>query len=139
MNIYLASPFFEPKELELVRQTEKILEERGFHVFSPQQHEYRGAEIGSRVWAEEIFKMDRDAIRACDVLLAVYHGGYGDTGTAWECGYACAIGKPVVVVHVGEDANLMITESAAANINWEELPEYDFENLPDRRYGGQIF
>ena len=139
MRIYLASPFFQQKELEKVKETEIILTRRGIDFFSPRLHEVRDQEAGSPAWAEEVFRMDRDAIQECDRVLVLYHGGYGDTGTAWECGYAYAIGKPVVVVLLGDDANLMITGGSSSQISFAELETYDFETLPRRKYEGPVF
>ena len=93
----------------------------------------------SQKWSKATFQMDRDAIDSCDLVLLIYHGNYSDTGTAWECGYAYAKGKPVVVVHAGDSSNLMIHESAVANIRMEDLASYDFQELKEIRYSGKIF
>ena len=50
MKIYLASPFFNEKELENVKITEKILTERGFSLFSPRLNEVRTDEITQQSW-----------------------------------------------------------------------------------------
>ena len=53
-------------------------------------------------------------IGACDALVAVLDGPDADSGAAFEMGYACALGKPVVGVRTdyrpGADrgANLML-------------------------------
>ena len=139
MKIYLASPFFNETELAAVERAEQILRGRGFELFSPREHEMRDADPGSRAWAEAIFAMDRDAIDACDRMVVLNHGGYGDTGTAWECGYAYAKGIPAVIVHIGEDANLMVTEGSAANITLKDLEGYDFAAMPESPYQGSMF
>jgi nucleoside 2-deoxyribosyltransferase len=54
-------------------------------------------------------------------VVAVCDGAVADDGTAWECGYAVASGKPVYAlrtdrrwVAADEHVNLMIQESATA-------------------------
>lgn len=139
MKIYLASPFFTEKEIIPLEKTEKILRSRGFDVFSPREHEARsGALVGSPEWSREIFEMDKEAIHDCDCLLMLFHGLYSDSGTAWECGYAYAIGKPVIVVHLGEESNIMIHEGCHTNITAEELYEYDFGKMEKKIYKGKM-
>lgn len=38
----------------------------------------------------------RDALLACDIVVALLDGTQVDDGTAWEIGYACASNIPVV-------------------------------------------
>lgn len=138
-SIYLASPFFNDKENEILSQVETLMRERGMEIYSPREHEVREDKDTVPDWCKQTFLKDVAAINRCDCVLAIYHGNYSDSGTAWECGYAFALGKPVVALHVGEDSNLMIHESARANIKFEELPEYDFERLPKKVYTGKAF
>ena len=137
--IYLAGPFFNEEELTVIQRAEQILLERGFDIYSPRLHGDREHEFQSPQWSAETFRMDRDAIDESDLVLMIYHSNYSDTGTAWECGYAYAKGKPVVVVHVGESSNLMVHESAVANIRLEDLADYDFDTLEEVRYEGIMF
>jgi len=137
--IYIAGPFFNQDELDTIKEIEKILSGRGIMYFSPRLHDDPEHKPQTAEWSRAIFEMDRDAIEASDVVLVVYHGNYSDTGTAWECGYASAKGKPVVVVHLGDSSNLMVHESAVANITLEELEQYDFRKLEEKRYNGKMF
>ncbi|HAV91223.1 MAG TPA: nucleoside 2-deoxyribosyltransferase, partial [Eubacterium sp.] len=83
---------------------------------------------------------DVRGIDACDVVVALYYGGYSDSGTAWEIGYAHASHKPVVVVQLGEDSNLMIHEGCHTNLtSIEELESYDFDAMPRERFSGKMF
>ena len=142
-KLYLASPFFNDYELACVKRAEAILFSRGFEVFSPRLHEVRDKEVvGMAEWSRETFRSDRDNIDLSDVVVMLYHGAYSDSGTAWEAGYACGTGKPVVAVHTGHSgsaSNLMVHESAAANITLEELESYDFNALPNKPYSGEMF
>lgn len=140
MKIYLASPFFNKKELENVQLAEDILNSRGFEVFSPRLNEVRTEEnIGSPAWSKETFMNDRRFIDWADVVVMLYYGAYSDSGTAWECGYAFGTNTPVVVVHLGEESNLMIHEGCHTNITMDELAEYDFEMMPHKPYCGKMF
>jgi nucleoside 2-deoxyribosyltransferase len=62
------------------------------------------------------------ALDQADVVVACMDGPDPDSGTAWECGYAYAQGKPIVCYRtdfrssgdlLGAPYNLMLTESAA--------------------------
>lgn len=140
LNIYLASPFFTENELEYVAKAETILRNRNFDVYSPREHEIRDKEAGTPEWSKAIFEEDRVAIDKCDVVVLLYHGGYSDSGTAWECGYAYGTGKPVVVVQLGQNSNLMVHEGCRSNLtSVEELTDYDFENMPEYIYTGEMF
>ena len=140
MKIYLASPFFNEKELENVKIAEKILTERGFSLFSPRLNEVRTDENTQQSWwSKETFMNDKKYIDWADVVVMLYYGGYSDSGTAWECGYAYGTNTPVVVVQLGEDSNLMVHEGCHSNITLEELKTYDFEMLPTKPYKGKMF
>lgn len=138
-KIYLASPFFNEEENAWVENAENILRDRGFDVFSPREHEVRDTDVvGTIGWAYDTFYHDVKAIDNCDVVVILYHGNYSDSGTAWECGYAYAINKPVVCVQIGDLSNLMVHCSAVANITLEELKTYDFEKMPWIDYTGDM-
>ena len=137
--IYIAGPFFNNKELNVIQRVENILSGRGFEIFSPRLHDTDEYEPQTPEWSRHTFLMDRNAIDQCSHMVMVYHGNYSDTGTAWECGYAHALGKPIVAVHLGESSNLMVHESAIANISIEELENYDFNAMTEIRYSGRMF
>ena len=88
----------------------------------------------------KLFEMDRAAIEDADALVVLYYGNYSDTGTAWECGYAFAKGKPVILVYVDADAdsNLMMHCGCRANISLQDLKDYDFDTMPRSEYEGKM-
>jgi nucleoside 2-deoxyribosyltransferase len=139
MKIYLASPFFNDKELDILAQVEKILDEKGFTVFKPKDNQYTNLEMGSPLWSLATFNNDKKFIDWSDIVVAVYHGAYSDSGTAWEIGYAYGTQKPVVVVQVGESSNLMVHEGSHANVTLEELKDYNFDIMPSKVYEGKMF
>ncbi|WP_277587420.1 nucleoside 2-deoxyribosyltransferase [Psychrobacillus antarcticus] len=138
-RVYLASPFFNDKEIEYLEQVEKILEEKELKVFSPFRNPMaEQTQVGSRQWSIETFMNDIKYIKWSEIVVGIYHGNYSDSGTAWELGYAYATDKPVVLVHVGENSNLMVHEGSHANITLEELKDYDFEQLVSSFYSGEM-
>ena len=140
MKIYLASPFFNNEELKNVKKAEEILMKRGFQVFSPRLNEVRTDEnTQSALWSKETFMNDRRFIDWADAVVMLYYGGYSDSGTAWECGYAYGTHTPVVVVHLGNDSNLMVHEGSHSNIKLEDLATYDFDKMPALPYNGKMF
>lgn len=138
MRIYLASPFFNEKELTIVARAEELLRARGFCVYSPREHEVRDASVGTVAWSLATFNEDRKFIDWCDVVVMLYHGSYSDSGTAWECGYAYGTHKPVLVVQLGDSSNLMVHEGCHSNLTLEELATYDFEQMPTTPYTGAM-
>ena len=139
-KIYIASPFFNDEECAVLSRAEEILKGRGFDVFSPREHEVREGNVGDPIWSRETFLNDKAGIDWCDILVMLYWGNYSDSGTAWECGYAFATGKPVLVVQLGESSNLMIHEGSHTNLyGIEELEQYDFESMPKTAFTGTMF
>ncbi len=138
MKIYLASPFFNEEELNNVKTAERILRQRGFTVFSPRENEVRDETPFTPAWSLETFQNDRRFLDWADAVVMLYYGGYSDSGTAWECGYAYATHKPVIVVHFSEQSNLMIHEGSHANITLGELADYDFETMPPKKWTGNM-
>lgn len=139
MKIYLASPLFTEDEINNIEKAEKILRAKGHTVFSPREHENREFEVGTRAWSMQIFDLDRSYIDWADCMVMLYYGGYSDSGTAWECGYAYGTNTPVIVVQLGKDSNLMVHEGSHSNITLEELEDYDFDMMPKKGYAGSMF
>jgi len=138
-RVYLASPFFNELEVETVEKIAEILKSKGLEVFEPMNNQMEGLEAGTRHWSIETFRNDVKFIDWAEVVVVVYHGNYSDSGTAWEAGYAYGTNKPVIAVHVGENSNLMVHESAHANLDMFTLLGYDFDKLPSSFYEGEMF
>ena len=139
-KIYLASPFFNDGEIGFIEKAERILDENpNVILFSPRKNEDRTA-VRDMAWSLATFQNDVRGLNSSDAVVMMYYGNYSDSGTAWECGYAYASGKPVIVVHLeGDEAsNLMIHEGCHANITLDELAGYDFEALPIKKYSGKL-
>ena len=127
MQIYLAAPLFTEAERKYNVYLCGLLEDAGYDVFLPQREvsQYEGSHKPSR-----IYNADLAELRSVDCVVAICDGADVDSGTAWECGYACSRGIPVIALRtdfrafgLDERFNLMIQESArkvVVNI-WELL------------------
>lgn len=132
-DVYLAGPFFNEYERKLVDKAKQILVERGLSVFSPKEHFIpNGWNMSNVDWGQAVFEMDKKAIPNCKYIVALYHGLYSDSGTAWEIGYAYALEKQVLIVCVNNDmSSVMISNGSTAVIdNIEELKDFDFYQFP---------
>ena len=138
MRIYLASPLFTDEDIELIKKTEDILRGQGHLVYSPREKDFDYLGPGTREWSSTIFDYDKKYLDWCECVVMLYYGCFSDSGTAWEAGYAYATNKPVVVVHVGKESNLMVHEGCHTNITFDELPTYDFDNMPVKYYTGEM-
>lgn len=125
-KIYLASPFFTERQRDTVCKVANILRAAGHEVFVPMEHKIEDAwSYSSREWAEKVFSMDIDAIRASDIVVALYYGLNSDTGTAFEIGYAYASSIPVHVIPMTNppekfDISVMIASAAAGSSYFDE-------------------
>lgn len=136
-KIYLASPFFDDTEKEILNKAKDILRGKGLEVFVPMEHQHTHLEFGTLEWRAATFKSDVDAIDEADVVVALINkGNYDDSGTAWEIGYAYAKGIDVVVVNVtGNTINLMLADSLHSVLtSYEELEAYDFDKMEKKPY-----
>ena len=101
-KIYLAGPFFNEKEIALIKEFAARLREK-YEVFVPMEHTAEGdVPHGSFAWGKEIYDIDVKGLRDSDFVVALDHGFTSDAGTAWETGYARALGKPSYIVAVGD-------------------------------------
>ena len=67
--------------------------------------------------------MDIAAIQDCDMVFVVYDGLYSDSGTAWEIGYAYALGKDIQMsINKGvNDMSIMPFSSARIIENYKNI------------------
>ena len=104
LNLYVASPFFTTEERTNCEKVIEILRRFNFEVYAPMEHEVADAwTMPNDVWASHVFKADVEAIRKSDGLVVIDYGLYSDSGTAWECGFAYALNKPVLHLIVDEN------------------------------------
>lgn len=143
-QIYVASPFFSPEQVDRVKRLEAALSANPTvtDFYSPRLHQDAEHEQFTKPWATEIFHRDMDQIAAADVIVTVldFEAKNLDSGTAYELGVATMSHKPILALQEKDEAvNLMITES----LQWytkqvKDFETYDFKTLPAGEFVGEI-
>lgn len=91
MKIYLAGSPFTTPERTFNAQLAALLRAAGHDVFVPQENK------PSELTGKAIFEKDLKGLDWADGVVAIMDGADPDSGTSWECGYAYATRKPVVL------------------------------------------
>ena len=95
-------PFFNTEEVAIYRNVINDLRNAGHKVYVPQEHTIENAwDLSNKDWAEQVYLNNIEAIRECEMVMILNFGMYSDSGTAWEAGYAYAMGKKTVQVLCG--------------------------------------
>ena len=128
-RVYLAAPLFSDAERTYNSLIAGLLKKNLFEVYLPQDTG-DDSEGRDRHVQEQLFTMNKKAIEQADIIVAIIDGADADSGTAWEMGYAYALGKTVIALrtdfrHVGagEYVNLMLEQSAVVVTTHEKLLE----------------
>lgn len=129
MKIYLASPFFNEKELEIYRRAIRLLRDEGHDVYVPQEHTIENAwSLSNEDWASRVFIEDIKAINESEIVIVLNFGMYSDSGTAWEAGYAFAKNIKVVQVLCGDENttySLMMMNSCCNIVELPQIAHFD--------------
>lgn len=94
MKIYIAGPLCSEENRKFLEEIDKICKKFNFDTFLP--HRDCGLYEGDDKKINEISKRDVKEIHKCDILVGILNGICVGAGTAWEMGYAQAIGKKVI-------------------------------------------
>lgn len=98
-KVYLAGPaVFHPAAKALFQYMKEICAENGLLGIAPLDGEADWQDLPLAQQAAAIRQANIDKIRECDAVIACispFRGPGADAGTAWEMGYAEALGKPV--------------------------------------------
>ena len=97
MKVYLSAPLFTESQRRWNRTLGAALQERiaGAEVVLPQDFKF-GASYNNPKDFPRIFQACMDAMRGCDVMVAVLDGADVDSGTALEMGAAYERGIPII-------------------------------------------
>ena len=115
-KIYLASPLFAEYERKKVQSVASLLRTSGFEVYVPMEHQIEDAwSYPNGTWGRMVFEEDVKAIRECDQVVCIYYGLYSDSGTAWECGFAYALGIPVKLIDESNDEVSLMMVNGSIN------------------------
>ena len=110
-DVYLAAPLWTAKQKERIASLAEVLRREGYSVFVPMEHEIEDAwDMPQHEWSKKVFDTDIEAIRNSAAVVAIYNGLYSDSGTAFEIGYAYALGKDIYIMPYLEtkEVSLMI-------------------------------
>ena len=75
----------------------QLRSDKANRVYLPQEYKVKDAEkLPNEDWAQKVHEHDMEMLNACDMVIAVVRGGKAsDDGTAFEIGYAAALGKRI--------------------------------------------
>jgi nucleoside 2-deoxyribosyltransferase len=120
MCIYLAGPLFTQAEWQWNQRLKEELELRGVSVMLPQDRAQPMLAGEQSFNASALFKDNVNNIVKASAVVAIFDGADADSGTAWECGFAYRLGRPIIGVRTdiraaGDDPkaamNLMLSLS----------------------------
>ena len=107
-KVYIAGPLCEKENRDFLEQIDNMCKELGFETFLP--HRDAGLYNGDENKIKDISKKDLQEIYNCDLMIGVLNGIYVGAGTAWEMGYAQAIGKKVIGLKIDRKVKDSISE-----------------------------
>ena len=125
MKVYIASPFFNPKQVEQVEFIKSTLTKLGYEYFSPKDYFVLdpNATAADR---KRIFDVNVEKIEWADFVLCNTEAK--DLGTIWEAGFSYGIGKPVAFFAEGLPEgkfNVMLSEAGTSvSTTREQLTQY---------------
>lgn len=120
LAIYFAAPLFTHAERLWNAEVARLLRSKGYRVILPQEGAMEMLAGKESFSAHTLFKLAVESLEECNIVLAILDSPDPDSGTAWECGYATKLGRPIVGVRTdlrkgGDDAerpvNLMLAQS----------------------------
>ena len=98
MRIYFAAPLFTEEDKKINEYLAvQLRSDKDNQVYLPQEYKVKDAEkLPNGDWAKKVNEHDMEMLEACDTVLAIVRGGKAsDDGTAFEIGYAAALGKKI--------------------------------------------
>lgn len=90
----------------------------------------------NKEWGLMVFAADIAALETADIVISLNYGRLDPTaGTCWECGYAFAKGKKIIMVEMSnEPMSLMCSNGCYARVKGlDGLENYDFDMMPPAR------
>ena len=97
-KIYIAGPdVFEQDSIQIGKKYLKLCKKYGYEGLYPLDNIINFKQEKKKI-AQDIFTANKNLIDSCDIVIAnlnSFRGKECDSGTAWECGYASALGKKV--------------------------------------------
>ncbi|GBE20411.1 nucleoside 2-deoxyribosyltransferase [archaeon BMS3Abin17] len=109
-KIYVAGPLCTEENRKFLEKIDKICKEFGFDTFLPHKDAGLYKELKD---IDRISKRDVEELYICDAMIGVLNGICVGAGTAWEMGYAQALGKKVVGLKTDRKINESISDISA--------------------------
>jgi nucleoside 2-deoxyribosyltransferase len=144
-RVYLAAPFFNPRQVTIVEAIEASLDGLGISYYSPRREGVlSGMTVAERRAAvARIFDANVLNIKQAELVVAVIDDR--DVGVAWEIGYAYGLmPRPAIVTYteVGHGVNVMLQQCADGHVRGvDELADVlttlrfeDYRNFDARVY-----
>lgn len=124
MLAYIAGPLFNEKEREFLEEINAVCKAIGISTYLPSQD----GGLLSQDNDDEVFQTDIKALNKADIVVANLNGVDVDSGTAFELGYAFAMGKKLFGLHTDfrtfsptSEVNLMLLKSCVICHSLQEL------------------
>lgn len=137
-DVYIASPFFNPEQLERVEFIKSVLDKKGLTYYSPKDESVVSSDADND-WRQAVLDGNIEAIKRSDMIIAVTNGK--DMGTMVEFGMGVILGKTLFPFAEGLKGqfNLMLAVPAwAVFTSREQLENYDFDKREKIEYRGEI-
>ena len=115
--IYIAGPFFNPKQVAMISSIEECLADHGLKYYSPRQDGVLLdlSEEARQKSKRDIYLKNVTMIEMCSKMIAVIDDR--DIGTIWEMGFAKASGLQIVTIsNESYGLNVMLAESVQAHV-----------------------
>ena len=119
-TVYFAGPLFTQAEWRWNAKLIQAMRGKGYDLIAPQEQAIAMLNGTTPFDPHVLFRTNIEGIERCNAVVAILDGADIDSGTAWECGYAYKIGRPIVGIRTdlragGDDpkasVNLMISQS----------------------------
>lgn len=125
LKVYLASPFFNPRQVEKLHIVEKLLEtDLKLKVYSPSRDGIK-LDIKTSTYEDRLatFNDNVKNIDNADIVVAIVDEL--DTGTLWEVGYAKQNSKPIFVLTLDQEEIPGVTDMYLLRVSedYNELRE----------------
>ena len=138
IKVYLAGPLFTLAERRLNRAIVENIKKHvpSVEVLLPQDFKYHDSFNNTRIYGQ-IYKACIAGLDRAAIVVAILDGCDSDSGTAFEVGYACAKGLPIIGVRTDYRANqekgvnLMLSRSCTALVSRPTFDENEVALVRD--------
>lgn len=118
--VYIAGPFFNVAQIEIVEQIKILLHGQGLQFFSPKDECLYNPETTT---PEEVLAQNIEALARTDLAIVITDGK--DPGTLFEAGYCYAKGIPIIYHWhdpiPGQNFNLVLAASGSVSLNLQHI------------------